>query len=168
MSRIHFNLDKVFEISILLKSLDAIAELIGGTLLLVISPNFINRLTNDLTQHTLSKHPQVYWAREVAHLGHDLAHNSRLFGGLYLLLHGVVKLVVIIGVLKQKLWAYPWLIVVISAFLIYQVWDLLHKFSYGLLLLSAFDIFIIVLTYLEWQRHKQRPKPTVALKPSSV
>jgi uncharacterized membrane protein len=156
MRRIHFNLDKIFEVSILLKGLDALIELIGGILLLTISPHFITRITNALTHHELSEDPHDFIATAIAHAGHSLAHNSRIFGGIYLLLHGVVKMVVIIGVLKQKLWAYPWLIVVISAFICYQLWDLLHKFTIGMLLLTIFDVFIVVLTWFEWQRHKRR------------
>jgi uncharacterized membrane protein len=156
MRRLHFNLDKVFEVSVILKAVDAGLELIGGSLLLVLSPHFIDRLTSALTQHELSKNPHNSIATFISHAGHNLAHNSRLFGGLYLLLHGLVKLAVIIGVLKQKLWAYPWLMIVLFAFICFQVWDILHKFTLGLTLLSLFDSFIIVLTWFEWQKHKRQ------------
>jgi uncharacterized membrane protein len=160
MRRVHFNLDKVFEVSVLLKSIDAIFESIGGILLLAVSPRFIDRLTNDLTQHTLSKDPHNTIATAIAHAGHNLAHNSRLFGGLYLLLHGVVKLVVIIGVLKRKLWAYPGLIIVLFVFICYQVWAIVHRFTLGMTLLTVFDVFIIVLTWLEWQKQKHKLQGT--------
>ncbi len=149
-------LDQVFLISIILKSIDAVAEIIGGVLLLVISPHVLERVTSALTSSTLKHHPNEWWAKYIAHGGYNLAHNSRLFGGLYLLSHGVVKLAVIIGVLKQKLWAYPALIIVFIGFIIYQIWDVLHKFSLGMTLLTVFDSFIVVLTYFEWQKHKRR------------
>ncbi|HUC88135.1 MAG TPA: DUF2127 domain-containing protein [Candidatus Binatia bacterium] len=160
---IHFNLDKVFVVSILLKSLDAIAELIGGVLLLAVSPHFIEHLTNVLTAHALSQNSDNFWAKSISHDGQELAHNSRLYGGLYLLIHGIVKIAVIIGVLKQKLWAYPALIVVIGGFMIFQIIEIVRRFSLGLTLLSAFDAFIVVLTYLEWQKHKRR----LAAKPAN-
>jgi uncharacterized membrane protein len=156
MRHLHFNLDKVFEVSVLLKAVDAGLELIGGTLLLAVSPHFIDRLTNTITQHALRNDPHNSIATFIANSGHNLAHNSRLFGGLYLVLHGLVKLAVIIGVLKQKLWAYPWLMIVLFAFICFQVWDILHKFTLGLTLLSLFDSFIIVLTWFEWQKHKRQ------------
>jgi uncharacterized membrane protein len=153
---IHFNLDKVFKVSIYLKALDALAETIGGLLLLLLSPDTIESITNALTQHELSEDPHDFFATLIAHAGHSLAHNSRVFAGVYLLLHGVIKLAVIICVLKEKLWAYPLLIVVLFAFICYQVWDILHKFSWGLTLLTLFDAFIVVLTWLEWQKHRHR------------
>jgi uncharacterized membrane protein len=158
MRRIHFNLDKVFEISILLKVIDAVFELIGGILLLTISPHFIDRATNALTKHELSEDPHDFIATLISHAGHSLAHNSRIFGGIYLLLHGIVKLAVLIGVLKRKLWAYPGLVIILFAFVCYQMWSVLHKFTWGLTLLSVFDIFIIILTWLEWQKHKRQFK----------
>jgi len=159
---IHFNLDKVFKVSVLLKALDSFIELIAGLLLLIISPHDIERITTSLTQHTLSVNPHNFLATTILHAGNNLAHNSRLYGGLYLLIHGVVKLAVIIGVLIQKLWAYPSLIIVLLAFIVYQLWNIIHKITLGMTLLTIFDIFIVVLTWFEWQKHKRRirPQPT--------
>ena len=125
---IHFNLDKIFKVSIYLKSLDALAELVGGVLLLVVSPHFIDRVTDDLTKHALSKDPHNSIASFISHAGHNLAHNSRLYGGLYLAIHGIIKMIpVIIGVIKEKLWAYPWLMIVLFGFICYQIWDIIQN-----------------------------------------
>ena len=51
-------LDQAFLIGIILKGLDGLLELVGGLLLLVISPAAIDRVTRALTQHELSEDPR--------------------------------------------------------------------------------------------------------------
>jgi uncharacterized membrane protein len=50
-------LDQTFEVGILLKGLDGVLEVIGGLLLLVVSPATIDRVVTSLTQHELSEDP---------------------------------------------------------------------------------------------------------------
>jgi uncharacterized membrane protein len=50
-------LDRTFEIGIILKGLDGILEVIGGALLLGVSPDTINRVVVGLAQHELSEDP---------------------------------------------------------------------------------------------------------------
>jgi uncharacterized membrane protein len=50
-------LDQTFEVGITLKGLDGVLEVIGGLLLLVISPATIDRIVTSLTQHELSEDP---------------------------------------------------------------------------------------------------------------
>ncbi len=50
-------LDRTFEVGIILKGLDGALEVLGGLLLLLVSPAAINRVTTTLTQHELSEDP---------------------------------------------------------------------------------------------------------------
>ena len=45
-----------------------------------------------------------------------------LFGAVYLLLHGAVKVVLVTALLLNKLWAYPCMIVVLLIFIGYQMY----------------------------------------------
>jgi len=56
------------------------------------------------------------------------------------------------GLLLRQRWAYPAAIVAFLFFLIYQLYRYTHTYSPELLVLSAFDVFIIVLTWLEYGR----------------
>jgi uncharacterized membrane protein len=55
-------LDQTFEVGIILKGLDGVLEVIGGLLLLVVSPAAINRVVTSLTQHELSEDPHDFLA----------------------------------------------------------------------------------------------------------
>ena len=51
---------------------------------------------------------------------------------------------------------YPWMIVVLVGFVIFQCDELSHGSSAGLAALTAFGIAVIVLTWREYRRQRQR------------
>jgi len=148
-------LDRVFEIGIILKGINGLAELVGGLLLLFATPGSIRRLAVLLTQGELSEDPHDFIARHLLHTASGLTGSAVLFGAVYLLLHGAVKVVLVIALLLNKLWAYPWMIVVLLIFIGYQLYRIALQPSAGLALLTAFDVVIVALTWREYRR--QRP-----------
>jgi uncharacterized membrane protein len=147
-------LDRTFEIGILLKGLDGVLELIGGALLLVVSPATINRITGALTQHELSEDPHDVIATHLLRISHGLTGSAVGFAAAYLLLHGIVKVVLVLALLRNKLWAYPWMIAFLVAFICYQLYRIALDVTLGLTALTIFDAIIVWLTWREY--HKQR------------
>lgn len=147
-------LDRAFLVGIVLKGLDGLLEVIGGLLLLVISPTTIDQVTRALTQHELSEDPHDFFATHILHIAGALSGSTLRFGAAYLLSHGVVKIVLVRALLRNQLWAYPWLIVFLIVFIAYQVYRLTFAFSIGLVLLTLFDIVVVWLTYREYQRQR--------------
>jgi uncharacterized membrane protein len=145
--------DKAFRISLYLKGLDGLLETSGGLLLLLIKPSQIDRLAKWLTQGELSQDPHDFIANHILKTAHHLTGASLAFGAAYLLSHGLVKIVLVIEVLRDHLWAYIALIVVTALFVVYQTYRIIDKFSIGLLLLTLFDLLIIYLTQNEYRRH---------------
>lgn len=74
-----------------------------------------------LTREELSEDPGDFIASHLLHTTNGLTGDAVLFGAAYLLAHGIVKLVLVTAVLLNELWAYPWMIVVRSLFIAYQV-----------------------------------------------
>ena len=146
--------DDAFKIGLYLKGLDGLLELIGGLLLLIIKPEQLNNWARSLTQHELSTNPHDFIANHILKTAHGLTYASLLFGALYLLSHGVVKIVLVVEVLRAHLWAYVALIVVTSGFVIYQVYRLFYRPTLGLVLLTIFDLVIIYLTQKEYRKVK--------------
>ena len=144
-------LDRTFRISLFLKGLDGVLELIGGLLLLVVTPAQIGDVARLLTQHELAQDPRDLVANSLLHMTSNLSGSASLFGAVYLLLHGVVKIVLVWAVLKEKLWAYPWMIAFLLVFIVYQVYRISVSFSWGMILLTAFDIFIVWITWREYR-----------------
>ena len=148
--------DKAFRVGLYLKGLDGLLECIGGALLLFIKPEQLLDWATALTQGQLARNPNDYIANHILKSVTLLTGASLIFAALYLLSHGVVKIVLVAEVLREKLWAYVALIVVTSGFVIYQLYLLAHDgFSIGITLLTIFDLIIIYLTVIEYSRQKK-------------
>ena len=130
-------LDKTFKIGLVLKGLDGILEVAGGILLLFLSPHAIEHIARTLTAHELSEDPHDLIARYLVHSTSHLSSGITLFGAIYLLSHGIAKLVLVIALLRGQLWAYPWLMVLLGVFIVYQLYRLSYRFSVGLTLLTT-------------------------------
>lgn len=145
--------DKAFRISLYLKGLDGLLETFGGILLLIITPDQINRFARWLTQGELSEDSHDFVANHILKTAHHLTGASLVFGAAYLLSHGVVKVILVFEVMRDHLWAYLGLIGVTALFVTYQIYRISVKFSLSLLLLTVFDLVIIYLTQKEYRRH---------------
>ena len=78
-----------------------------------------------------------------------------LFGAIYLLTHGAVKVVLVIALLLDKLWAYPWMIGFLTLFIGYQLYRIALHPTTGLIALTIFDAVILALTAREYRRQRQ-------------
>jgi uncharacterized membrane protein len=150
-------LDKTFKIGLVLKGLDGILEVIGGILLLFLSPQAIEQIARTLTAHELREDPHDFIAGHILHTASHLTTSTTLFGAIYLLSHGALKIVLVALVLRGKLWAYPWLIGLLLAFIAYQLYQIIVvRFSAGLTALTVFDAFLVWLTWREYQSKRPR------------
>jgi hypothetical protein len=82
-------LDPTFKIGLLLKAADGVLEIIGGLLLLFLSPAQIDHIVRTLTAHELAQDPHDLVARHLLHTTSHLTTATTLFGAIYLLSHGI-------------------------------------------------------------------------------
>ena len=148
----------------MVKGLAGILEVADGILLLFLSPHAIQHLARMLTAHELSEDPHDLIARYLLHATVHLNTGITIFGAIYLLSHGIAKIVLVALVLHDKLWAYPWLIVLLLAFIAYQLYRITAvHFSVGPTLLTIFDAFLVWLTCREYCSKRDRRSQVMAL-----
>ena len=156
-------LDRTFKVGLALKAADGVIEIIAGVLMLLISPSSIERIARAVTAHELGQDPHDRLANYILHTTEHLSSGTTLFGAIYLLSHGVSKVILVALVLRNKLWAYPWLIALLGAFIAYQVYVIIFvKFSWGLTALTVFDLFLVWLTWREYQAKRDYALPAAA------
>lgn len=155
-------LDKFFEIGVLLKMLDGLLETISGLVLLVVRPDHVEHFAHWLTASELAEDPHDFIASHIVHWANIFTRQVAVFAAIYLLSHGIVKVVLVYEVLRNHLWAYIGLIVVTVGFVVYQFIHLLEKFSVGFVLLTLFDFAIIYLTAREYVKQKRLRATKVA------
>jgi uncharacterized membrane protein len=148
-------LDRTFKVGLVLKAADGVLEIVAGALLLLITPSSIDRIAHSITAHELGEDPHDRLAHYILHTTAHLSSGTTLFGAVYLLSHGVSKVVLVALVLRNKLWAYPWLMVLLGVFIVYQLYVVIFvKFSWGLIALTAFDLVLVWLTWREYQARR--------------
>ncbi len=151
-------LDRAFAVGIILKGLDGVLEVVGGV---------IDQLSRTLTQHELSEDPHDFLATHLLHAAGSLTGSSLQFGAAYLLLHGVVKIVLVAALLRDQIWAYPWMIAFLIVFIVYQIYRLTFAFSIGLVALTVFDLAVVWLTYREYGKQRAARTPRDSIRTSA-
>ena len=145
--RIH----QIFEISVLLKGAHALLECAGGLAFAFVSTDTIARLVNAFTQEELIADPDDFLASHLLSMAQNFSVATEHFYAFYLLSHGIVKLLLVIGLLRNKLWSYPASLVVLAAFIAYQLYRFSYTHGVGLIILTVFDVFVIGLIWHEYQ-----------------
>lgn len=108
--RIH----QAFQISVLLKGAHAAIECNGGIGLAVVSTSTIVNLVNALTQEELIENPKDFIAMHALALAQEFSVETQHFYAFDLLSHGAVKLLLVVGLLMNKLWSYPACLIVLG------------------------------------------------------
>ncbi len=148
----HKTVHILFDISLIGKAVDGVLEIIGGVILFFVNPDQINGMLRLLTLHELSEDKHDVLANLLLHSVQNLSSSTKVFAAFFLLWHGIIKVGLIWALFRKHLWAYPMAIVAFGLFLAYQLYRYSHTHSVWLLALSILDIFVIVLTWLEYKR----------------
>ncbi len=146
--------DRAFRLSLFIKGFDGTMQLIGGTLLFFVEPQTLGRWMNFLTRHLISEDPTNVVAHWLHHQADSLSVDTELLVSLYMLSHGVIKLGLVFGLLKEKLWVFPFAFVGFGAILSIEIYRIIFHFFWGVCVLMAFDTFVLTMVILEYRRLK--------------
>ncbi|HEY3205056.1 MAG TPA: DUF2127 domain-containing protein [Thermoanaerobaculia bacterium] len=112
----------LFEIGVSLKFLNGLLEMVGGIFLFLSTPESLSKLAAKLLTNELLEDPKDLVANTLLHAAQRLSANARVFASVYLLVHGIVKVGLVIALWRKKLWAYPLAGFVLVLFTAYQVY----------------------------------------------
>jgi uncharacterized membrane protein len=143
--------DKVFEGGIILKGIDGALEFLGGLLVLFISPATLHNFIDFVTHRELIEDHHDTIANLLIHATKHYSNGGRTFLVIYLWIHAAIKLIAVIGILKNQLWAYPFSLITLGLLVVYQLYDIVFvKASAGMILLTIFDVLILGLIWREY------------------
>ena len=145
--RIH----QVFVVSVLFKGAHALIEIVTGIGLYLVKTSTIIRWINRWSYDELIEDPNDWIANHLLRFSQTFSVQEHHFYAFYLLSHGLIKSVLVIGLLREKLWAYPASFVVFGAFIAYQLYRYSYTHDVGLIWLSIFDLFVIYLAVHEYR-----------------
>ena len=144
-----------FLIGTIAKGIDGILEMIGGVFVLFINPVLLSKGIRVIFAHELSEDPRDKLANYLLKAAGDFSLSAQIFSSIYLISHGLIKVILIVALLKRKLWAYPSAIAVFWLFILYQIYRYTLTHSILLIFLSILDAFVIVFTWLEYESVKK-------------
>ena len=153
--RIH----QIFVVSVAAKGLHALIEIVGGLALYLVSTETIVGAINRWSYDELIEDQHDWVANHLLRFAQHFSVAQHNFYAFYLLSHGLVKAVLVFGLLREKLWAYPASFAVFGAFIAYQLYRYSYTHDFALILLSIFDLFVIYLAVHEY-RLLRRHMPT--------
>ena len=128
---------QIFVASVLAKGAHAVIEIVGGLLLYFFSADAITRWLDRIDRNE--------WLARHFHA------NEQHFYAFYLLSHGLLKSVIVVGLLREKLWAYPASFVIFGLIIAYQLYRYTYTHDLMLIGLSIFDLFVIYLAAHEYR-----------------
>lgn len=145
------NIHLAFEISLWLKNLLALGEIVAGVAAYFVSKRFLLAVVVWVTKDEFAEDPHDLVANFLLHSAQHLSISSQNFAAFYLFAHGVIKLWLIVGLLRKKLWYYPVTMAVFSLFIVYQLYRYSHTYSVWLLFVTVLDAAVIALTWHEYR-----------------
>ncbi len=144
---------RLFGVSILIKGLDGVLEVIGGVLL-AFSPGTVTGAIAFWTTHELAKEPGNWIANAVQRSLQSFSSDTQHFVTAYLIGHGLIKVLLVAGLWREKLWAFPTSLAFLAIFLVYQLYRFAHTHSIALLGLAILDAIVIGFIAREYQFRK--------------
>ena len=153
--RIH----QIFVVSVLFKGLHALIEIVGGVALYLVSTATIVTAIQRYSYDELIEDRNDWIATHLLQFAQNFSVAEHHFYAFYLLSHGLIKAVLVAGLLREKLWAYPAAFTVFTGFIAYQLYRYSFTHDVGLILLSILDALIIALSWHEY-RLLRRHLPT--------
>ena len=145
--RIH----QIFVVSVALKGFHALIEIVSGIALYLVSTATIVQSINGWSYDEIVEDRHDWVATHLLEFARTFSVAEHHFYAFYLLSHGLIKSVLVVGLLREKLWAYPASFAVFGAFIAYQLYRYSFTHDIALILLSIFDLFVIYLAVHEYR-----------------
>src|SRR5689334_12282608 len=91
----------LFRVGIIFKGIDAGLETIGGLIFLLVPPDNISQFILKITQYQLMQNPHPLFEKAVQK-SIEVTNDAHLWAGFFLLSHGLVKLLIVTGMILKK------------------------------------------------------------------
>lgn len=147
---------RLFQVSLWTKAALALIEVLGGVAAYFLSHEFLVHIASVITQGELAEDPHDLVANFLLHATERLSISSQHFAAIYLFGHGAIKLWLVTGLLRKRLWYYPTALVAFGLFIVYQIYRFAFTQSFLLLGVTVVDLFVIVLTWHEFRYLRKR------------
>jgi uncharacterized membrane protein len=139
----------VFVATVVWKGVYGLFEVIIG--LALIFNGMTSKLLFTLTRNELIEDPTDVAAGFIQRTAPGLLVHAQLFAAFYLLGYGLVKLFLMYGLLRDRIWVYRVSLYILTTFVLYQIFRIGRYHSTVLAVFTLFDLILIWLVYHEYR-----------------
>ena len=147
-------LHRAYLAAILIKGFDGALEAVLGTTILLTGTERLYEWVIRLTAPELAgRHPAI---RALQHGAEKLAEGPHAFVIFYLLVHGLLKLGIVLALLRGGgRWLFPVASLILAGFVLYMSSRLAMRWSGWILGFALFDLLTLTLVLIEWRSRTQ-------------
>jgi uncharacterized membrane protein len=139
------------------KGIDGAIEIMAGLVILLTGPQRIYRWVVRVTAPELYDGSHVAAVHAIRRGAEHLATTGAHFVEFYLIVHGLLKLALVIVLLRGGgRWIFPVGTAILMGFIAYMSWRLSEQWSDWLLGFALFDALTLALVLNEWARASKR------------
>ena len=139
--------------SIAIKGLNGVLETILGLTFLLTGS--LHWLIHRLSQMEMIADPHGWVGMRLHRALAEMSVKTQSFAAIYLFAHGVIKIILAWGLLRDRRWAFPVSMILLGLFVCYQLVHFAETRSIVLPFLAAFDVLVIWLIWKEYKRAKR-------------
>jgi uncharacterized membrane protein len=151
-----------FEVLVFAKGAQGIFDLVASVIVYLIPLRAIVAIADHFTEDAIESDPDDFIANHIHDFAHNLSIGGKEFAALYLLLHGIIKLGLAIGLLSGKRAAYPIALVLMALLIVYQSYRIWLHYSPLLIAATIFDcsvFYIIAREFMIVRKHEAKELP---------
>lgn len=151
METLHNSHSLLFRIAMWWRIAYGFMRLALGFILINLVGTPISDIFYRVMSHEISQDPSDILIKILTPLLQHFPITISYFIAIYFMFWGVIDIVLSIQLLKYKLWAFPLTIVLISTFIIYELYRFFHTQSFILLSIIFIDVIVVFLIYREYK-----------------
>jgi uncharacterized membrane protein len=138
----------LFRLGMIVKGVDSLFEVAGGILLTM--PTKLARYILVISQHEAFRHHMVLSGR-LDKIADSVSEHASMFEAVYLMVHGLSKVVLIAAIVAHKRWGYLGFMIVLSLFTLIEMVRAVTAREVFTGVFGVFDLFVVGLIYKEYR-----------------
>lgn len=149
-------LEYLFFLSLILKGIDGVVEVLAGTTLLFLEKSDVLNFLTHLARYNFKAVSKDALVNSIAHFSSTFTDYMKFFVTVILLGSGSVKIVLAISLLLKKKWAFPVALVLLGLIILYEsIQGILSK-SLFIGIMTTLDVIVLLVISREYYYMKKK------------
>lgn len=157
MAKVKF-FNNIYYYALAIRGFDGLLDLVFGGIIYFSSSRALTALLLKFLSEELIEDPHDFMANWLLGLAQSVSLETRLFIALYLAVNGLLKLFLALSLWLKKQWVYPAALFLLAVFIAYQIYRVTYHFSWLVLILILFDVYLALMVFKKYRQTIQEKK----------